>query len=67
MNKKDPNFEGFCSQVAYPFRLEKMLQNYYHIISQLPHDLGEEDRVNLDSLEPGVELEEEEDPPETSA
>ena len=51
MKKSDPSFEGFGIEVSYPFRLEKMLQNYYHIMSQLQQDLGEEDRVNPDSHE----------------
>ena len=68
MKKSDHRFEGFCIEVVYPLKLEKIMQSYYHIMSQLPHDMGEEDRMNLDSPEPDVELEEkeEEDHPKAS-
>lgn len=59
LKKDDPNFKGFCLEVAYPFRSKKLLENYYHIMSQIPQDpLGEEERINLDSPEVFVVLEE---------
>ena len=43
LKRSDPNFKGFCLEVAYPFKLERLLQNYYNIMSQMPQDPGEED------------------------
>ena len=46
--------------------MKKILENYYHIMSLMPQDaLGEEQKVDLDSLELDVIMEETNDELET--
>lgn len=67
LRRTDPNFKGFYMDNPYPYRLQKMIENYLHIMAQMPQDpLGEEDKVNPESPQPDVVLEVE-DKPSTSA
>ena len=50
---------------SYNFLTLSDWKNYCHIMYQMPQDLGEEYRVNLDSSELDVELEEKDDHLET--
>ena len=70
MKRTNPNFKGFYTEILYPRNLRKMVENFDHIMDQLPSEpIGEEAIVNREFPEPNVQLEidvEEEGQPSSS-
>lgn len=62
LKRIDHQFMGFYMDIPYPRRIRKMVVDHANIMEKMPKGrMGEEERVCLDSPEPDVVLEEEED------
>ena len=52
LKRTNPNFKGFYTDISYPRNLRKMVENFDHIMAQMPNELeGEEAMVNRESPE----------------
>ena len=66
----NPDFKRFYTEVPYPNNPRKMIENFDHIMLQMPHEPeGEEAVVNRESpeLDTQLEIDLEEEQPSTSA